>query len=186
MSARSDSQKLDDLLPEWRDRLEGIDRDLSVHANESVDLDNIDLFLESAKSDSYKNTFYHRELDRLLKYISKVYHVSNGGDRVKIRSTFDGLNSVLYYMMGMPSRISKTKDLDAEKLMFGLTIASLQDGRLDARDLLLSIGSLIHAAEEQGLAVGQPLDKAVYLSSEVSRSFLGSMKDMLLRLRDTS
>lgn len=95
----------------------------------------------------------HDKVKGPLEDLCILYLVANSEQRDQIRTTLDGMNEILSQLLGYPTYVSEFINSadDVRWLRIGLAAASIENGRNDWRDLLVSLGPLYLAAENAGI-----------------------------------
>jgi hypothetical protein len=109
-----------------------------------------------------------RELYQLLDELCGLYLRADREERLLIRGFFNErarmMNYLHSYVGGRAARLVRSTG-DTRWLALGLAAASINDQRVDYRDLLISLGKLWLAAEEVGIAPARHFSAAARISS---------------------
>ncbi len=121
------------------------------------------------------------KLDQEIMTLANYYVQSDCDSTQSIREMLCEYGNILSYMPGCVGALAmKVEKGDVGALVCGLAIASMQDGRCDPRELILSLVHLIDTARNIGIDVNPHLRKIAELSSAADRFGMGSIRKILM------
>ena len=170
------------IIRKWTLEIDSLDNVVSAWEATEVDIDNISQELERIEHEikPFDNNDFFTNVIELLDSIKPYYLSADENDPHYIRSLFDKKSGLLNYLSGLPFKIATlvSKPDDVELFMTGLVAASVQDGRLDTRDYVLSLNQLVNKAKSVGMAISEPIQLIVRSSSNNSRPMFGTIKSI--------
>jgi len=123
------------------------------------------------------------EVDAFLNELCAFYLVTTTEMRHNIRDALARNRDILAYMLGYIGRAEKqlATTKDSEWLRRALAAASMENARVDYRDLTLALGELSRTAMEAGIDPFPIFQEVATLSSEGDEetTFPGSMQEFL-------
>jgi len=163
-----EQQELEDRGMDWWDALE------AVHQRS----------MERMRGGDSPVTF--DELGELLDELCALYLETDRQQRGVIRGFFDDKDRIrkhLYsYTGGRAARLLESTG-DVKWLRLGLAAASIEDRRVDYRDLLICLGELWLAAESVGIAPARHFSAMARISNSEARYGNRSTQDLLRHFR---
>jgi hypothetical protein len=142
--------------------------------------------MEGLRSGTGPVTF--SEIHGLLDELFDLYLRADEDQRLLIRGLFEDKNRLLKYLysyVGGRAAPHLGSTGDVEWLRRGLAAASIDDQRVDWRDLLICLGALWMAAEEAGIAPARFFSSVARISNDEPRYGSSSTRALLRGFRNS-
>ncbi len=124
-----------------------------------------------------------RRMEERFVVLSEVYLETTPEQRLKIRKAFDGLNALLGMALSVPGTLARhiKTEKDVGALRIALAAASIQNSRIDVRDLIVHLDEVYAIAQKAGIDPQPHFNDVGKLSSRQpsSGSFRWSVCDLL-------
>ena len=130
-----------------------------------------------------------QEVREALDELCSLYLNADDDQRARIRSSFEDkkrLRNYLHSYVGGRAAQLVRSTRDVTWLRLGLAAASINDQKVDYRDLLIALGKLWLAAEEVGIAPARHFSGAGRLSSDEPVYGYSSTRDLLRGFRTSA
>jgi hypothetical protein len=125
------------------------------------------------------------EIERFFEPLCDAYAESTESARLRVRRALETKRSLLAWLCGYVSQGAREleRTRDERILLRALAAASMDDGRLDRRDVILALDDLFLAAERAGIDPRPHFARMAEISSGEATA-AGSTRDCLRRYAD--